>query len=275
MRNKILTSAATILVGAFLAAADAGAYPTGVPVVSPAPLACPNDSTTGSTWSITLQSNTPGGPIPYSEQCQNNPGTCSTYEYKISTPIADHVYVAVSSDQNLDHTVPGENAGVRVFPPTIGTGPSENFLQYAAHEYAIELTPTGSWDGVLKISVVGASVPRISTVLMAKGKTKQPCLIAGPGVAGDHFQPVPTSETVVVSGGKCKVIKVFDAAGKLTRIDPAPDMDATCHIVQGDVMFLDGSKLRNNTSPSGITFGDNTTTCYGPPVPSIPWCVTR
>jgi hypothetical protein len=86
----------------------------------------------------------------------------------------------------------------------------------------------------------------------------------------DRFQPVSLTETVLAAGGKCVVTKIFEG-GRLVDIKTdTPD----CVVGSGDVL-VGGYVLRNNTGPDGITVGDNTFTCYGPPSPSPARCVCK
>jgi hypothetical protein len=97
-----------------------------------------------------------------------------------------------------------------------------------------------------------------------------PTGIVGPGEVGDPFQPVSITQTVLAAGGKCEVELLYDTAGNLEdiRLLSGPP----CEKFTGDVLVA-GKKLQNNTNPHGITFGDGTTTCYGPPVPSPARCI--
>ena len=102
--------------------------------------------------------------------------------------------------------------------------------------------------------------------------------IAGPGNIGDPFQPLSITENVLAAGGKCSVQLNYDGNGKLISLsnpvstNPS-DTSIQCQVANPNSVLVNDETLRNNTGRSGITFGNGTTTCYGPPVPSKPWCV--
>ena len=102
--------------------------------------------------------------------------------------------------------------------------------------------------------------------------------IAGPGDIGDPFQPLSITENVLAAGGKCKVQLNYDSQGKLISLsnpvstNPS-DTSIQCQVANPNSVLVNNELLQNNTGRSGITFGNGTTTCYGPPVPSKPWCV--
>lgn len=211
-----------------------------------------------------------GGEFPKSANCGGIP--CSDYHYKVisNTLNIDHTVFAVSRTQKLLSTSPTSSVGF------VGKGDTATgFLQNAVHEYSVRFDSHFSKSVELHIRTEGASKARITTALMRSGaKNAQGCLIAGPGVNAsvDVFQPIMISQTVNVAGGKCVAILHYDAAGIL--IDVTTD---TPGCLAGEpasgVVLVNGEPLRNNSSPLGITFGNGTTTCYGPPVPSIPKCI--
>jgi hypothetical protein len=274
MRDKFRLSAAALLLGALLVTGEVNSHnPTGVPVATPAPLSC---TTPSGAWTITLVPETTGGGVPFTVPCVtgNHIGqNCSKYKYAVFSPTgasADHVTFAISADQDLD--VAGPSATVT--PPGTASGdvPSGNFLANARHEYPIRINPTPNVPA--EISILGQSRPRITTVLVKKGNLRETCLIAGPGVAGDPFQPIFQSQTALVAGGKCQVNLTFDAGGNVIDVNPAAG--SSCIKYEGPVTVTIGSQtgpLKNNAGPHGITFGNGTTTCYGPPVPSVPKCI--
>ena len=93
-------------------------------------------------------------------------------------------------------------------------------------------------------------------------------------IARDEFQPIVQSQTALVAGGKCLVNMTFDGDGNLVDVNPVAG--SSCIKYTGPVTVTIGSNtglLKNNTSPHGLTFGDGTTTCYGPPIPSVPKCI--
>jgi len=178
----------------------------------------------------------------------------------------DHTVFAVSATQDLVSTSPTSTVG----SPKSGDT-ATGFLAAAAHEYTVRFNSAGTKSVEAHIFIAGHSKPRIGTVLVRSGaKTVESCLIATPGVAGDTFQPVYQNQTAVVAGGKCVAIKVFDGNGVL--VDVTTDTPG-CTEATPTELIVNGVTLRNNTSEHGITFGDGTTTCYGPPVPRLPKCI--
>ena len=270
MRTKTSLPAMAIILGGLLVAGAAISFPVGVPVAALAPLSC---TTPSGAWTITLVPKSPGvGTIPYAEPCLTLPGnsgkTCSVYKYAISGETPSHILFAASADQDLDALNPGNLSSVAV--PGAGDTVT-GFLTYAKHEYAIRLNPT---PGVpVELWFVGGSKPRLSTVVINKGRTTESCLIAGPGVAGDPFQPITLTQSVLAAGGKCAANLIYDAAGNV--VDVTTNTPG-CFVGSPTVarpLLINGEPLRNNTNPHGITFGNGTSTCYGPPVPSIPKCI--
>ena len=85
------------------------------------------------------------------------------------------------------------------------------------------------------------------------------------------FQPVYESHSSVVAGGKRPAKHTYDADGNLLEITTGPP--CVSGEPKGGFLFVNGEPLRYNDSPHGITFGNGTTTCYGPPIPSIPKCI--
>jgi len=266
VQSKSSSVAATILLGTLLVAGEVAANPAGVPLAggeSP-PLSC-------TTANFTIQMSA-GFPAPAS--C--NEGPCTEYRYNISSPTlqnVDHAVFAVSATQNLSYSTV-TNGVVYVTPP----GPGDNatgFLAGAQHEYPIRFNSNNNKSELAQIFIVGPSRPKIGTVLIRSGsKLLESCLIATPGIAADPFQPIFQSQTALVAGGKCQVNLTFDASGNVVDVNPAAG--STCIKYEGPVTVTIGNNvgpLRNNTSPHGLTFGNGTTTCYGPPVPSVPKCI--
>ncbi len=265
MRSKTSFSAIAIFLSGLFVAGAAISFPLGVPVLNTTPLSC---TTPSGAWTVSLVSNSTGS-IPYATPCvsSGNLGKiCSTYRYMItgsSTP--DHVLVNASADQDLDSL----NSGSSVSSPGVGDSKTA-YLKYAQHEYPITLNPTPG--APLDVAFVGPSQPRMSTVVVSKGRTTESCLIAGPGIPRDPFLPRFLSQTALVAGGKCEVNLTFDTAGNVIDVNPAAG--SSCIKYEGPVnVNVNGGPLRNNTGPHGITFGNGTTTCYGPPVPSVPKCI--
>jgi hypothetical protein len=84
------------------------------------------------------------------------------------------------------------------------------------------------------------------------------------------FKPAPLKREEKVADGKCTAVLEFDTKGQIAKVN-SPD----CITGRGR-LFVTADKKRffelRHTNES-ITFGDNTTTCYGPDNPSPPWCV--
>jgi hypothetical protein len=248
----------------FLLVSASAAAQVVVPFTDSAPLVC-------ETANFTVVADVVNGAFPGTAPCTLSTGTCSDYGYTITSRTGaniDHTLIAVSADQEVDHTEPNSTISL---PP--GSGDSTTgFLKYAMHEYPIRFNSNGTTYNA-NVYIKGRSSPRLSTVLIKSGKVYESCLIAGPGVAGDPFQPVTQFESVVVAGGKCPVTKIFDANGNLASIELDPNAPSNCYVGNPTEVKINGETLRNNTSKDGITFGDNTTTCYGPPTPKTPYCV--
>lgn len=122
-------------------------------------------------------------------------------------------------------------------------------------------------EGVASINIVSGSATSDVCVAFVNN---QPTGIAGPAALGDPFQPVFRTQDVMVAGGECVAHLFFDASGKL--IDVTTDPPCFDGSAEGG-LFIGEEEVRNNTGPHGVSFGDNTTTCYGPPSPSPPRCV--
>jgi hypothetical protein len=253
----------------------------GVPVSESAPTSCTTVSfASPQTSSFTVQ--TSGNPWPAPASCTNGP--CLDYAYTISAkdlsngPNIDHTVFAVSASQALAMTSPS----AYVTSPGSGDG-TTGFLAGTRHEYPVRFNSSNSKSVTAHIYIYRPSAPRISTVLIRSGtKLAESCLIAGPGVgsSSDVFQPVTSSQTTTVAGGKCIATLIFDSAGNLFDVTavnaPGAPGDTDCQVRSPDTdhpLLINGKPLRNNTSPFGITYGDGTTTCYGPPIPSIPKCI--
>lgn len=265
-RKSFLLAAGVIASSAMFALTEVRANPAGVPVNQPGPLSC---STANFTIDAVLGVH---DEFPIPTPCIVNTGDCSEYRYrvtKLGSKNPDHIVVAVSADQNLD------SAGPSAFVTPPGPGDSATgFLANARHEYPVRVNPTPQ--APARIVIVGSSSsPRISTVLVKSGNNFESCLIAGPGITGtgDPFQPVFQEQLATVAGGKCIAQLHFDDKGKLIDVttDTEGCFEGSPPLVEG--LKIGGEKIRNNTGPHGITFGDNTTTCYGPPVPSPARCI--
>jgi len=264
-RNNLLLIALIVVMGALFATAEVKANPSGVPVSDPGPFSC-------TTSSFKVEAILVGGAFPAIVPCPTNPGqNCSDYGYKVSAlsptgPNVDHTVFAIAATQDLSSTNP---SGSFVSPAGAGDN-TTNFLINAKHEYAIRFNSANTKSVEAHIYIVGSSSPRVSSVLVRSGtKLTESCLIAGAGVAGDPFQPVFQEQLAVVAGGKCNAHLIFDSTGNLIDVTTDPP----CVSARPEVVFVNGQALQNNTSASGITFGENTTTCYGPPKPRTPACI--
>lgn len=262
MRLRLSSGAATVLAGAlFVGVGVTGQAQGQVPVSESPPLAC---ATANFAVTATVVPSTCGG-VP-----------CTAYNYSINANVnVDHAVFAVSATQAVNSTAPGA-ANISA----LGVGDNvTGFLAQAQHEYAVRFNPQGAKTFLASIAIAGASKPRVGTMLIRSGnKLYDSCLIASPGIAaGDVFQPVFQFQQVVLAGGKCSATLVFDALGDVSDIvnaQPIPPYTGSCVVgsPSGD-LFVNGAPLKNNSGPHGITFGTGTSTCYGPPRPSIPKCV--
>lgn len=123
-------------------------------------------------------------------------------------------------------------------------------------------------EGLITANVVSGSATADTCVSFVNNV---PTGIVGPGEVGDPFQPVFQEQQALVAGGKCLAKLIFDNKGQLTDIE---SLTPECIVGSpvGDLL-VNGAPLKNNTSPNGITFGNGTSTCYGPPVPSPARCI--
>jgi hypothetical protein len=269
MRGILSLGAVTSFIGALCIAGGASANPPGVPVSESPPLSC-----TTSGGNFLIKAGDPFSPsfcvgtFPAAVPCTT--GTCTEYCYSITSLTGlnpDHAVFAVSASQDLFSAAPTAT----VFSPGVGEN-TTGFLAAAFHEYAIRFDSSGTKSAAARITISGQSKSRIGTVLIRSGaKTLESCLIATPGITGDQFQPTFSSQTALVAGGKCTAHLSFDGNGNLVNVTTEPPC-VTKDDPNADVL-VNGTPLRNNTSPFGITFGNGTSTCYGPPVPTKPLCV--
>jgi hypothetical protein len=278
MRIKVLSSAAIILLGAILAAGKVAAT-TPPPLVTASetpPLSCSTPNGFNVTAWAGAGPATTQFPVPVA--CPVGGGSCFLYEYRITSAsaIINYTMLTVSATQSVNSTVP---ASIIIQP---AYGSESDFLEGALHEYALKTNHSStsvSVSAYIKPTVLGEiSRARVGTVQVKGGTKKEACLIATPGVrSGDVFQPVFKEQQVVVAGGKCTAILVFDASGSVidvTAAAPIPPYAGNCNVQTfPGGLFVDGQPLQNNSGPHGITTGTGTRTCYGPPRPSIPKCV--
>ena len=238
-RKSLQLALVVVTSGLSLMAVEVQANPAGVPAPQPVPTSC---TTTNFTIAASLGPNNEFPQVVPCNSATNAGKQCAKYAYTISSSSKNvaRTIVAISADQDLDSTIPTAPP-TGVLPP--GTGdPATKFLANAAHEYAVAFTANPSKSSRIEVTVVGPSVARLSTVAV-KGAGNKPnsynnknekdepdndgqkiesCLIAGPGVPGDPFQPMSVTKTEVVAGGKCVARLIYDANGKLTdvRTDP-------------------------------------------------------
>jgi len=216
-------------------------------------------------------------PIPNTSRCNGKP--CLDYGYVISstTANAEHIIFSVGVTQMV---LPPPDMPPNAFVSPVGAGDNiTGFLTLAQHEYAIRFVAPGLRPNEVHILIAGSTSPvGLSTVVLRSGgKQLESCLIAGPGsTTKDLFQPVIQNQTVVVAGGKCLAHLTFDGNGNVDiTADPlVPGLP--CEVgspSDENPLLINGEPLRNNTSPNGITFGNGTTTCYGPPIPTVPKCI--
>lgn len=264
MRN-ILKSSVAAAVGGVLAWAGSASGQT-VPVAETPPTSC-----TTPTFSVSVQVNQG---VANPAQCGAQ--ACDEYVYTVTSASysIDHTVVAVSASQKVLSTLPGSTIA------PLGVGDSATgFLKYADHEYPVRFNCSAGKSEVAKMYLPAGSKPRIGTVLVRSGTKKtESCLIATPGVAptNPQFQPVYVTQKLLVAGGKCIADLIYDQTGQLVDVQlAAENTNPDCRAGQPSdgVVLVNGEPLQNNVSPLGITFGTNTTTCYGPPVPSIPRCI--
>ena len=92
--------------------------------------------------------------------------------------------------------------------------------------------------------------------------------VSSEGGAVSPFQTIPLTRTALVAGGKC-IAKLTYKNGKLSEVDTDTQ---GCFVGEAkSPLMVNGQPLQDNSD--SITFGNGTTTCYGPPIPSPPRCV--
>jgi hypothetical protein len=166
----------------------------------------------------------------------------------------------------------GNCAGFLVRVPPISGGSGIAFFEITTSPEVAE--------GVITINVVGGQASNatcIGTTLVNNAAANTG--IAGPADIGDPFQPLFTTQTTLVAGGKCYADLTFDTKGKLTDVQLSSNplnVSNNCVAWSADLIINTPSgpvPLKNNTSPYGLTFGNGTSTCYGPPIPSPSKCI--
>jgi hypothetical protein len=258
MRKNVSVSLIGVVAGSIVLSMGATANPTGVPVADPTPLSC---ATTN--YSITAITGA-GGEFPISAPCNPSDatqGTCAVYGYRVSSTTGQTIsqsLFAVSADQDLYGTTPSSF----VANPGIGDS-TTGFLKFAQHEYSVRFNANATvFEGYVYIR--GASSARVGTAYIRGGKVDESCLIAGPGVPGNPFTPITSSQEVVAAGGKCAATLKYGANGKLTGIILPPGSPCfTGKIPDGNKAAIGGEPIQD-TLEGPITFGTGTTTVYLP-----------
>ena len=150
-------------------------------------------------------------------------------------------------------------------------------------------------DGMVTFNLIGGNgnTELCSAIDNVGGLINPPSGIAGPGDIGDPFQPKFATQDATVADGKCIAHLIFDKKGNVIDVTasnapgyvPGPGEVActaqspvvTATNPNGDIFVQDTNgnpfPLKNNTGPHGFTFGNGTTTCYGPSIPSPAKCV--
>jgi len=138
-------------------------------------------------------------------------------------------------------------------------------------------------DGMVTFNIIGGNgnTELCSAITNTGSIVDPPSGIAGPGDIGDPFQPKFAQQDATVADGKCIAHLIFDKKGLIIDVDTenAPgyvpgvgETNCTAVSVTGDII-VNGNPLKNNTGPHGITFGNGTSTCYGPSIPSPAKCI--
>jgi hypothetical protein len=138
-------------------------------------------------------------------------------------------------------------------------------------------------DGMVTFNIIGGNgnTEKCSAVDGNGVVLPVPSGIAGPGDIGDPSQPKFATQDATVADGKCIAHLIFDKKGIIIDVTTSnapgyvPSGDETpCTAVSvtGDII-VNGNPLKNNTGPHGITFGNGTSTCYGPSIPSPAKCI--
>ena len=268
--------------------------PAGVPLTNPGPVQC---TTSGSSWRITAVRGT-FGEFPVPTACTNSSHIgsgegCFLYSYtleKLTTPFtqtADSVVFAASADQDLDAVFP---TPFFVQPPGTSEGDlATGFLDFAFHEYpvrVVNIAPVANpnftpINAPIRLSFVGPSGARLSTVFVRRGNSKEACLIAGPGVLGERFKPSQAVQQVEAAGRKCIANITRDSLDNILDISIDPSSpDPNCQ-TSNDPGNLDNQGKRKTPLVNGeplshnevITYGTATTTCYVPKNPTPAWCI--
>jgi hypothetical protein len=247
------------------AVTQVSANPPGVPVPEPGPLSCTTQP--GGDFLITAitgQSSPPlpgTFPIPATREsitpCQTV-DTCFDYGYNITSPTGLNVSTtvfAISADQNLDST----NPTASVSPPGVGDTTTK-FLAGAVHEYTVGFSSSSTKSATAHILITPPSAARITTVLVKSGSKTESCLIAGPGVPGNPFAPVPAKQDIVCAGGKCTCHLTFDSLGNLQTV--TTDTPCTAASVSVCVSTDGGQTCQPAQSYEQITSGTGTCTTY-------------
>jgi hypothetical protein len=100
-----------------------------------------------------------------------------------------------------------------------------------------------------------------------RGDAPAPAATDTTGAAQVRFRPEPMTRSEIVAGGKCIARLTFDKMGQITNVETDPPC-----VTKRVKLMVNGEPLLHIAD--SITFGHGTQTCYGPPVPNPPWCVS-
>lgn len=126
----------------------------------------------------------------------------------------------------------------------------------------------------------GLMTPRLIVFILVASVQCYSCAVPAerkPREFGDSlgiFKVIPATRSEWVAGGQCLADLEFNRAGELVKVSTRT---AGCYSGSpATALYLTPNKkdfyeLKNNEN--SVTFGDGTTTCYGPPIPNPPMCV--
>jgi hypothetical protein len=265
-RKVSLLPAAAIAIGLLLVASEAKAQPT---------------TCSGGQFTVNFTGKTAGpqaGLVAWNYTIIANQTALSSVKSAvviIPRPVTLSNVPSSASQQPVNFCLPADNntkinqGNCGGFPVNITTLP-----KVGSNLTAQIVTTSDVTQDVVSMNIVTG--PGSSTTCVAFDANNQPTGIAGPGNIGDPFQPLSKTANVVAAGGKCSVQLNYDSNGKLVSLsnpvstNPS-DTSIQCQVANPNSVLVNNELLRNNKE--SITFGNGTTTCYGPPVPSTPWCV--
>ena len=310
---RTVSSCAAIIVatGTLLAAVSAQAVPLIDNVCSDTPTgflpSCTCKSPSG--YTISLQQIAPGTELNTYKYTVSGSGNAKVNAIRdvqivVPRPVSNSNVNPIGSGIIL--APPGDVTRIRTYcepDPNSGNnkGNCQGFLVHASVHSAtnssglLDLAAGSSVaDGMVTVNIIGGNgnTELCSAVTNTGALVQPPAGIAGPGDIGDAFQPKFVKQQTQVAGGKCAADLVFDKKGNVVDVTTATPgcffgspghLDSNNQmsnfptedlIIGGDPNIPgSGQKLQNNTGPHGFTFGNNTTTCYGPKIPSPAKCV--